>query len=148
MPVVALVTGIAAVLAGLILLAIWLIEYDPDYQAGAATRLPVPVLSGHVLLALTGLAFWIGYLLTDHRKLAWTSALILTVVVALGIAMAVRWFAVRKMPMTASAGQGGTSTHSAVPPERHFPLPVVIGHGVFAITTFVLVVLTALGVGS
>ncbi len=35
----------------------------------------------------------------------------------------------------------------AVPPERHFPLSVVIGHGVFAVATIVLVVLTLLGVG-
>ncbi len=35
----------------------------------------------------------------------------------------------------------------AVPPERHFPLSVVIGHGVFALVTIVLVVLTLLGIG-
>jgi hypothetical protein len=33
------------------------------------------------------------------------------------------------------------------PPERNFPLPVVIGHGLFAGTTIALVLLTALGVG-
>ena len=33
------------------------------------------------------------------------------------------------------------------PPERNFPLPVVIAHGVFAALTITLVVLTALGVG-
>jgi hypothetical protein len=33
----------------------------------------------------------------------------------------------------------------AVPPERNFPLPVVIGHGIFAAATIVLVVVTALG---
>jgi hypothetical protein len=34
-----------------------------------------------------------------------------------------------------------------VPPERHFPLSVVIAHGVFALTTVTLVVMTTLGVG-
>jgi hypothetical protein len=33
------------------------------------------------------------------------------------------------------------------PPERNFPLPVVVGHGIFAGTTVALVLLTALGVG-
>lgn len=33
------------------------------------------------------------------------------------------------------------------PPERNFPLPVVVGHGIFAGTTIALVLLTALGVG-
>jgi hypothetical protein len=148
MPVIALITGFVAVLAGLILLAIWLIEYDPDYQSGAATRLPVPVVSGHVVLAVTGLAFWVSYLVTDARRLAWTSALLLTMVVGLGFTMAVRWLAVRRMPVTAPAGKGDANARAAVPPERHFPLTVVIGHGIFALTTFVLVVLTALGIGS
>ena len=40
---------------GLYLLTIWLIEYDHEFQAGAATRLPVPVISAHALLAITGL---------------------------------------------------------------------------------------------
>ena len=31
-----------------------------------------------------------------------------------------------------------------MPPERNFPLSVVIGHGLFAVTTVVLVVVTAL----
>jgi len=33
------------------------------------------------------------------------------------------------------------------PPERNFPLPVVIGHGLFAVTTLTLVLLIAFGVG-
>ena len=33
------------------------------------------------------------------------------------------------------------------PPERNFPLPVVIAHGAFAAVTITLVLLTALGVG-
>jgi hypothetical protein len=38
-------------------------------------------------------------------------------------------------------------TLSAVPAERNFPLVAVICHGVVAVTTVTLVVLTALGVG-
>ena len=33
------------------------------------------------------------------------------------------------------------------PPERNFPLPVVIAHGVFAAVTIALVLLTVLGLG-
>ncbi len=39
------------------------------------------------------------------------------------------------------------SSDLLVPPERHFPLAVVIGHGMFAVTTVVLVLLTVLGLG-
>jgi hypothetical protein len=35
----------------------------------------------------------------------------------------------------------------AVPPERHFPVLAVIAHGVLAVTTILLVVLTVLGAG-
>ncbi|MFH7341156.1 hypothetical protein [Streptomyces sp. KHY 26] len=43
---------------------------------------------------------------------------------------------------TASSGAGGT-----VPAERHFPVAVVLAHGLFAVATLVLVLLTALGIG-
>jgi hypothetical protein len=33
------------------------------------------------------------------------------------------------------------------PPERNFPLPVVIAHGTFAVTSLTLVLLTVFGVG-
>ena len=60
MSVAALFTWITTVLAGLILLIIWIIEYDPEFQSAAATRLPVPVISTHALLGLGGLMLWIG----------------------------------------------------------------------------------------
>lgn len=148
MSVIALVTGITAAIGGLVLLAIWLIEYDPEYQSAAATRLPVPIISAHVLLAVTALTIWVIYLATDSHRLAWATALIMTVVVFLGMTMAIRWLGIRRMPIgVASGGEAIDPGQVAVPPERHFPLSVVVGHGLFAIVTFVLIVLTAIGVG-
>lgn len=151
MPVVALITWIITALGGLYLLAIWLIEYDPDFQRAAATRLPIPVVSGHVLFALGGLVLWLMYLVTDHDIFAWGTIAVLAFVVSFGITMAVRWVGVyRAGPVRASAPMTPMSRGSgalAVPPERHFPVSVVIGHGIFAVTTIVLVVLTILGVG-
>jgi hypothetical protein len=145
MSVIALVTGFTAAIGGLVLLAIWLIEYDPEYQSAAATRLPIPIISAHVLLAVTALAFWVIYLATDSHRLAWATALIMTLVVFLGLTMAIRWLGVRKVPITvATTGQVASPREIAVPPERHFPLSVVIGHGIFALITFVLVVLSAI----
>ncbi|WP_438483751.1 DUF2231 domain-containing protein [Streptomyces sp. S186] len=43
----------------------------------------------------------------------------------------------------AAAGEG----QRPEPAERHFPVPVVAGHGLFAVATVVLVLLTALGIG-
>jgi hypothetical protein len=46
MAVEAMIAWIVIALAGLFLLAIWLIEYDPEFQHTAATRLPVRPDSG------------------------------------------------------------------------------------------------------
>jgi hypothetical protein len=156
---------------GLYLLTIWLIEYDHEFQAGAATRLPVPVISAHALLAIIGLGLWGYYLFSDAARLAWTVVAILAIVATLGLIMAARWIVVyraHRTPRVAVAAAGahsasaglfnpaatepsgaGQATHAAAPgpPERHFPLPVVIGHGIFATVTIVLVVLTALEMG-
>jgi hypothetical protein len=58
MSTAALFVWIATVLVGLVLLIIWLMEYDRDYQSAAATRLPVPVISTHALLGIGGLLVW------------------------------------------------------------------------------------------
>jgi len=55
MSVAALFTWMITVLVGIILLVIWIIEYDSEFQAATATRLPVPVISAHALLGLGGL---------------------------------------------------------------------------------------------
>lgn len=165
----ALLTWVVTALGGLFLLAIWLIEYDPDFQRAAATRLPVPVISGHAMLAIGGLATWVTYLITDNDQFAWATLVILAVVVTLGMTLATRWVAVyrstakpalgRVEAPTAAAGAGRAAVASRpgdgadrrrdflVPPERHFPLAVVIGHGVFAFTTLALVLLTTLNIG-
>ena len=183
MPVIALFTWIVTALGGLFLLAIWLIEYDPDFQRAAATRLPIPVISGHVLCAVSGLVAWILYLVTDESAYAWATVGLLGAVATLGLTMAFRWLGVyRSSPMPGltrpplpppgpppgpaisrrprdawtpvqswpATGPGYAAAVRAaditVPPERHFPLAVVIGHGLFAVVTIVLVVLSVLGI--
>src|SRR5215472_12781238 len=104
MPVVALITWIVTALGGLYLLAIWLIEYDPDFQRAAATRLPVPVVSGHVVLAVGGLIVWIMYLITGKDVFEWATIAILAFVASFGLTMAVRWIGVyRAGPITPPA---------------------------------------------
>jgi hypothetical protein len=176
MPVIALITWIVTALGGLYLLAIWLIEYDPDFQRAAATRLPVPVVSSHVLFALGGLVVWIMYLITGKAVFEYATIVILAFVATFGLTMAVRWIGVyRASPLTPSAAvatrpaaqsgmrdawtpseawtapggqdRAASAAELNVPPERHFPVSVVIGHGLFAVATIVLVVLTIIGVG-
>jgi hypothetical protein len=143
MSLAALLTWIITAGAGLYLLTIWLIEYDREFQSAAATRLPVPVISAHALLAVAGLVVWGAYLITDTPRLALAAAAIVVVVAALGLTMAVRWFRVYRAHDSAAAR--GERSGITVPPERNFPLPVVIGHGLFAGATIVLVLVTAFG---
>jgi hypothetical protein len=144
MSVAALFTWMVTILAGLILVVIWIIEYDPEFQTAAATRLPVPVISAHALLGLGGLMLWIGYLLENQRQLAWATVAALGTVAVLGLIMAARWISVYRTVVD----PGPSLTRSiTVPPERNFPLPVVVVHGILAVTTLVLVLFTALGVG-
>jgi hypothetical protein len=144
MSVAALFTWMVTISAGLVLLVIWIIEYDPEFQTAAATRLPVPVISAHALLGLGGLMLWIGYLLVGKEPLAWATVAALGAVACLGLSLAARW--IRVYRSFADPGPSFT-TSSIAPPERRFPLPVVVIHGILAVTTLVLVLFTALGVG-
>jgi hypothetical protein len=145
MSTIALFAWIATVLVGLVLLIIWLMEYDREFQSAAATRLPVPVISAHALLGIGGLLVWGFYLLTDEESLALPTVADLGVVVVLGLIMAARWLGVYR---AYAAPDSSTSMVIRVPPERHFPRSVVAIHGILAVSTLVLVVLSVLFDGS
>jgi hypothetical protein len=147
MSLLALIAWILTASGGLYLLSIWLIEYDKDFQAVAATRLPSAVLAGHVMLAGGGLLVWIAYLILDSSRLAWTAVVVLALAATLGLVMAVRWVGVYRFGRAAARARHAAPAADLGPPERNFPLPVVIVHGASAVTTITLVLLTASGVG-
>jgi uncharacterized BrkB/YihY/UPF0761 family membrane protein len=111
----ALVAWIVTVLAGLVLLLIWLMEYDRDFQTAAATRLPVPLISTHALLGLVGLMAWGFYIVTDAEQLAWATAADVGLVAILGLIMAARWIGVYRAYATPNSPLSQMVT---VPPER------------------------------
>jgi hypothetical protein len=160
MGIAALIVWFVTALGGLYMLAVWLIENDATRQGNSASRLPLPVILAHVTLAVTGLLVWVGYLVTDREVLAWTAVAILAGIALLGLTMFARWIPVYRMAadeasvpvaaMVAAAGAGGApgwAPRREQPAEGSFPLVVVLAHGAFAVSTVVLVVLTALGVG-
>jgi hypothetical protein len=160
---VALIVWFVTALWGLYMLAVWLIENDATRQGNAASRLPLPVILAHVTFAVTGLVVWVAYLLLDRPVLAWTAVGILVAIALLGLSMFARWIPVYRMadeelsvPAGALSGGAPGATSGAVagigslrelPAEGSFPLLIVLAHGAFAVSTVVLVVLTALGVG-
>jgi hypothetical protein len=123
------------------------------------------VILGHFGLALGGLAIWVTYLAVGWAALAWAAVGVLLPVAGLGMAALViglpgRAFAPadRRAPVlagqqaSAASGRptdgrqasavGGRSTPTVT--GRWSPL-VVVGHGLFAVTTIALVLLAALG---
>jgi hypothetical protein len=160
----AVITWFITICFGLLLLGIWLVEYDRDGRRsgasrsgrrGGASRLPVPVISGHALLAVAGIPIWLVYIVTDEARLAWLATFMLVGVALLGLAMIIRWIGVYRAHRVVAEPAAVTAANAfeispaparASPPERNFPVAVVVCHGVFAVTTVVLVLLTTLGV--
>lgn len=135
MHVAALITWLVAAGLGATMMGIWIARGGA--RAGASpgttvTRLAPGLVFGHFLLAAAGLIVWIVYLVAGGAVLAWLALALLVLVAVLGEVMVLRWFRGR---------HAGTV-------ESRFPVPVVYSHGIFAVATAVLVLLSALGVGS
>jgi hypothetical protein len=144
---VALITWFTTALGGLYMLAVWLIENDVTGRGTSASRLPLPVILGHVFLAVSGLVVWVAYLLLDRGALAWAAFYILLGIASLGFTMFARWIPVYRGPAVVVPTGGGEYVRE-MPPEGNFPVVIVFAHGLFAVSTLTLVLLTALGVGS
>ena len=143
----ALITWFAGVLAGLYMLTVWLIENDVTRQHAAPSKLPVPVIFTHLVLAVTGLGVWAAYLILDRETLAWTAFGLLVMIILLGLSMFARWIPVHREPGWPAHLPDAQAEGLAIPAEGNFPIAVVATHGLLAGATLVLVLLTALGVG-
>ena len=133
----ALITWVATAGFGFVLLVISAARGGMTQSVGIR---PVLIIS-HFLLAATGLAIWIAYVATDNDTLAWAAFVILAVVALLGWTMFAIWYQRR------SRGAVTEAVDPSTPAEQHFPVPVIAVHGVLAVTTVLLVLLTALDVG-
>ena len=149
MDIAAFTTWLITAGAGLYLFAVWLIEHDGSKSGGAASRLRAPVVFSHVGLAFAGVTVWIVYLYVPQNRLALAALFILLPVALLGFIMLTRWIPVHRAANSVGADVAPATAEAVLavgPPERNFPVPVVVAHGVFAVITFTLVALTALGI--
>ena len=143
----ALIAWIATAGGGFVMLAIWLSRGGMNQAREGGSRIRPPLILGHFLLAATGLVIWIIYVANDSDSLAWVAFVILAIVAALGWTMFALWYQRRQRGRTAATGVTGEPGSSDTPPEQHFPVSIVALHGLLAVTTLVLVFLTAVGVG-
>ncbi|TCO54304.1 hypothetical protein [Actinocrispum wychmicini] len=139
MDVAALITWLVTAVGGFVMLGTWIAKGGT--RKPRTSHFPPGLIFGHFALAAAGLVVWIIYLITKNHSLTWIAFILLVPVALLGFTMLARWVSVRR----AHATVGGPDTAAAQPPaERHFPVVIVGGHGLFAVVTVVLVLLTAL----
>jgi len=151
----ALVTWVITAGLGFFMLATWVSQGGA--RSGGTSHFQPPVVFGHFLLGAAGLVVWIIYLLNDNETLAWVAFADLVLVALIGDTLVYRWIKDRRAGVRgplATAGTGtvsstatGTATSAVGLAEQRIPLAAVIAHGVFAVTTIVLVLLAALEVG-
>jgi hypothetical protein len=137
----ALITWVLTAGGGFVLLSIWLARGGMRQDDGG-NRIRPPLILSHFLLAAAGLVVWIVYLVSDTDALAWIAFVVLAIVAVLGWTMFAIWL--RRRQARAAVVEAATP---GTPAEQHFPVSVVALHGVLAVTTVVLVFLTAIGVG-
>lgn len=149
----ALIVWVITALGGFGLLGIWLQRGGLAAASRPGTRIRPPLVFSHMALAATGLVVWIIYLAADKDAIAWAAVIVLGPVAILGFSMLAIWIQQRtRQPGTAS-GAAATAATAAVPgggdrpPEQHFPLPIVVLHGLLAVTTLTLAILASAGVG-
>jgi hypothetical protein len=136
----ALISWIVTAGGGFVLLGLWL-RHGGMRQREPGRQIRPPLILSHFALAATGLVLWIVYLINDSDALAWIAFAILVAVALLGWTMFAIWWQRRQ----ARAAVAPAST-PGLPAEQRFPVSIVTLHGLLAVTTAVLVFLTAVGV--
>jgi hypothetical protein len=130
MTIAALIAWVVTAGGGFVLLGTWLAR-----GGSRSSRFSPTLIFGHFALAAAGLVVWIIYVIADETLLAWIAFVLLVPVALLGFGMLAKW-----LPTYRARATAGTDA----PAERHFPVVVVGAHGVLAVTTVVLVLLSAL----
>jgi hypothetical protein len=152
MAIAALLTWLITAGVGLFMLIRWATRGGLREVPGAGTNFPRVRVFAHFGLAAAGLIVWIIYLVTGNTLWAWVAVADLILVALLGGLLVRQWTKDGRAAMASAA----RSDAAAAPPatgavdlaEQHIPRPPVVLHGVFAVSTVVLVLLTALGIAS
>lgn len=137
MAVAALIAWLATAVGGFVMLGTWVAKGG---SKRGTSHLPPAVIFSHFALAAIGLVLWIIYMLTDNHTFAWVGFVLLVPVALLGFVMLVRWIPVYRSRAVAGSSPRGQPDLA----EKHFPVGVVAGHGIFAVATVILVLLAAL----
>jgi hypothetical protein len=76
---------------GAFMLHTWLARGGLDKERAKAGGLPPPLIFGHAAAAVTGLLFWVAFVASGVRPLAWAAVGLLMVAVGLGLCTVTLW---------------------------------------------------------
>ena len=141
MSIAALITWVITAGFGFFMFSTWLRNGGSSNEA--STHFNPPMVFGHFLLAAGGLVLWVVYLFVDSTPLAWVAFADLLVVAVVGDLLVYRWTKDHRI----AAHAVGSMPREAGLAEQRIPTPAVVLHGIFAVSTIVLVLLSALEVG-
>jgi hypothetical protein len=138
---------------GLLIVQLILGGYQFSIASGAgrpesvarATRLPAPLVFGHVSLAVLAVVIWIAYLGTHARTAAWIAFGVLACGASLGLVMALRTIG-RSLRVPVAPGQYPEDADVTVA-EELIPRPAMVLHGLAATGLVLCTFLVAIGVG-
>ncbi|MFG2983653.1 hypothetical protein ACGFYQ_20790 [Streptomyces sp. NPDC048258] len=116
------------------LLTVWLREGGWRQRAVGITRLPVPVILAHILLAVVGLCCWTLFTFSRADSAGRAASALVLIVASLGAVLLFRWLPSR----------GRHSRDGDAAAERNFPVAAVVTHGVSAVLTVIIVVTTVI----
>jgi hypothetical protein len=148
MSIAALITWVITAGFGFFMLIRWATRGGLRKVQGADTHLPPVRVFTHFGLAAAGLIVWIIFLITGSTILAWIAVAALVLVAILGVVMVRQWAKDGRAAMASVAAGAVRSDAGEIDlAEQHIPRAPVVLHGIFAVSTVVLVLLTALGLG-
>lgn len=120
----------------------WLSSGGANRSEHAVSRIPLPLVVGHMLIAVVGLVLWVGFLITGNRGIGWAAVALLPLVAVLGVIMLLRWRRTFRAGRHHHPAEGVAAANRS--PEARIRSVNVVVHGVAALATVTFVVVAVL----
>jgi hypothetical protein len=138
----ALLAWLAAAASGGLVLARWLLAGGSPLRRTTTAAPPVVIL-GHVGAGALGLVLWVSFMLSGWVALAWTALAILAPVSGLGMSVLLLGLPGPVRPLI----EARVSEARAPGRRTRIPVLAIVGHGMFAVTALLLVLMATIGAG-
>jgi hypothetical protein len=158
----ALLAWLATAASGGLVLVRWLLAGGNPLRR-TVTAAPPAVILGHVGAGALGLVLWVSFMLSGAVALAWTALAILAPVAGLGMSVLLLGLPGPVRPLSGTRGAetraaetraagaraAGARAAGARASGRRTRIPVlaIVGHGMFAVTALLLVLMATIGAG-